>query len=123
MSFEPLNHRIQAHFTSRQTDVVHQLSHDVVRDCERDGRWLPIDGLKQNCEDGGDRRRLANIHIGVEVQLPVVKLGEQVDTCLAFCHSEVGPIQRGEMRRQRFEFLRVRHQACHFLLATHGAES
>ena len=54
---------------------------------------LIVDRREENCKKCRDRRRLPNVEIGVEVHLPVVVFGEEIDPRLAFGNGELAAIE------------------------------
>ena len=102
---------------------MHQLPDDVVRNGQRDRGSLRIHGLKEDREHRGHGGRLTNVHVGIEVQQPVMQLGKEVHTRLALGHGVRRAIQCGQVRGQWLELFRVRHEAGHLLFAAHGAKA
>src|SRR5688572_4822542 len=122
MTFQAQNHSIQPCFTRAESDAVHECPNEVVRDRER-SRWrLTVHSRENYRQDGGDRRRLPDVEVGVEIHLPIDHLGNDVDTGLALGHVELATVEIPESLRQRLELLRVGNERLHLFLASHRAE-
>ena len=66
--------------------------------------------------------RLARIEVGVEVELAVAHLREEIDARLALGHVELGAVEGEEPLGDRLELLRVVQEGLHFLFTPEGAK-
>jgi hypothetical protein len=80
---------------------------------------LVVDRREQDGEKGGDRGRLPDVEVGIEVQLAVVRLREEIDARLTFRNGEVRAIELPEFFRKWLQLLGVMHQGLHLLFSAH----
>lgn len=79
MALEASDHGAQTGFARAKSDILHQQSHEIGRQRERDRGWLIVDSGKGNSEHCGDGGRLPCVDIGPKVQGAVgLLLGEQI---------------------------------------------
>ena len=73
--------------------------------------------------EGGDRRRLPSVEVGIVVHLPIDELRKQIHACLALGHSERATIHLAKLLRQCLQLLGVMHECLHFLFSRHRPKS
>ena len=73
------DHRVEPHLATGKTDAFHHLMHEIARDRERRGRRLVVDGREENGKKRRHGRRLADVELGVEMQLAIAEFGKQLD--------------------------------------------
>ena len=123
MALEARGHRVQSGFAAREADAFHHVPHEVRRDRQRRLGRMAVDRREQDREERGDRRRLPDVQIGVEVEFAITHFGEQIDVRLTFWNVERRAVESEEPLGDRLQLLRVVQQGLHLLLATEGAES
>src|SRR6266446_6824416 len=116
------DHGVEARLARGQADALHQRADEISRYSEG-GRWrLAVHRPEDYGENGCNRRRLADVEIGVEIHPPVTHFGNDVHARLTFRNVERSVVDVLEPLRQWLEFLRVLNQCLHLLLASHRAE-
>jgi hypothetical protein len=117
-------HGREAGFASAESDAVHELPHEILRERERDLGRLIVHRRKRNRQHRGHRGRLAHVHVGPHMQRAVrLDLGEEVHPRIALRHSVGLPLELGETGGQRFEPFGLTEQRLHARLPIHGAKA
>src|SRR5688500_18222044 len=116
-ALQALDHRVEPDLARAESDALHHVANEIAGDREGRRRRLAVHRGEEDREERGDRRRLARIEVGVEVELAVAQLGEDVDPRLALGYRERRAVERRESLGQRLELLRVLHQRLHLVLA------
>src|SRR5437868_13665123 len=105
MTLDAREHRVESRFTASEPDPLHRLSHEVRRNAKGRLRGMTVDRRKENREEGGDRRRLSRVEIGVEVEIAIADLRKEIHTRLALGHGELGAVEREKSVGHRLELL------------------
>jgi hypothetical protein len=78
---------------------------------------LVVDRCENNRKEGGDGRGLARVDFGIEVEIPITHLWNDVDGRLALMHVEGRSVDRPKALGKRLELPGIREKRLHLVLA------